>query len=158
MSRYNVNMSSFILILSWTAFKRGNALCRKTLKCEKRKGWKHLCSEFSHKTPTSAIWKFIRAYKNKSLSTDSSPVNYESNLNAQDQLLNKLCPSFCLFLNASSPEPSETSDSARDLFAWIDNPFTTRELESAIYSSKKRSSPWTVLIIISFVPFHLICS
>jgi len=27
---------------NWTAFKRGNTLCRKILKREKRKGWKHL--------------------------------------------------------------------------------------------------------------------
>jgi len=59
---------------------------------------------------------------------------------AQDHLLSKLCPPFCLHLNVSSPESSETPDSVNDPFSMIDNPFTTRELESAIYSSKSRSS------------------
>jgi len=55
---------------NWLAFKRSNIHCRKLLRREKRNGWTQLCSEFSYKTSTVTIWRFIRAFKNKSLSSN----------------------------------------------------------------------------------------
>jgi len=40
---------------SWTVYRHESAHCRKALKKEKRLGWKLLCSEFLHKTPTAEI-------------------------------------------------------------------------------------------------------
>jgi len=126
---------------NWLAFKRENLHCRRILRREKKKGWKLLCSGFSHKTPTAAIWKFIRAYKNKSLSSDCPPEDDQSKTQAQDLLLSKLCPPSCLHSNFPSLESLKRSDSPSSPYAWIDQPFSMRELISAIRSSRKRSAP-----------------
>jgi len=126
---------------NWLAFKRGNIQCRKILRREKREGWKHLCSEFSFKTPTVAIWKFIRAYKNKSLSSNSFSLDDKSKTAAQNQLLSKLCPPSCLHLTLPPLDNLKSEDSLDNPLAWIDNPFSMRELELAIHSTKKKSSP-----------------
>jgi len=126
---------------NWSAYKRGNVLCRRTLKREKRKGWLQLCSEFTHKTPTSDIWRFIRAYKNKSFFSSNSSADYRANSEARDLTLGKLCPPSCLHNNvlpSNSPDIPVSSDHP---FALLGNPFTFKELESAIYSSKAKSSP-----------------
>jgi len=83
----------------------------------------------------------MRAYKNKSLSPDSSPLDDELKAAAQDQLLSKLCPPSCLQPTYPSSERLESANSPHSPFVWFDDPFSVRELESAIHSSNTRSSP-----------------
>jgi len=108
---------------NWLAFKRGNTQCRKVLRREKRREWRLLCSEFSFKTPTAAIWRFMRAYKNKSFSSEGPPLDEESKINAQDQLLSKLCPPSCLHSVSQFLANQESVDSLNDPIGWIDSPF-----------------------------------
>jgi len=126
---------------NWIAYKHEKALCRKTLKREKRNGWKQLCSEFTYKTPTPDIWRFIKAYKNKSLSYSNSSADYNASLEAQDLLLGKLCPPSCLHKTDLISVTPDNADPPENPFAFLDNPFTFKELEMAIYSSKIKSSP-----------------
>jgi len=126
---------------NWLAYKQGNTHCKKILRKEKRRGWRQLCSSFSSKTPTAAIWKFIRSYKNKSLSAENPPLDHTSKIESQNALLSKLCPPSCLHLFFSPLEELKISDSPTSPFAWLDDPFTKVELEVSIDSSKNRSSP-----------------
>jgi len=52
-----------------------------------------------------------------------------------------LCPPSCLQPTFPSSERLESADSPHSPFVWIDDPFSVRELESAIHSSNTRSSP-----------------
>jgi len=126
---------------NWLAYKSSNTQCRRILRREKRKGWRLLCSEFTYKTPTAAIWKFMRAYKNKSFGSASAFMDDDSKIKAQDQLLAKLCPPSCLHFGSSLPPSDDSVTSQNNPLGWIDDPFTTRDLELAIHSSKKKSSP-----------------
>jgi len=126
---------------NWLAYKRGNMQCRKILRRKKRKGWRLLCSEFSFKTPTAAIWRFMRAYKNKSLRSVDAFMDDDSKIRAQDQLLEKLCPPSCLHLDPSLPANLESETSQNNPIGWIDNPLTCRDMELAIQSSRRKSSP-----------------
>jgi len=123
------------------AFKRGNIHCRKILRREKRSGWRQLCSDFSFKTPTAAIWKFIRAYKNKSLSSESSPPDFSAQSESQSLLLSKLCPPSCLHISFPPLEELKLLDSPTSPSAWMDDPFSLAELDASINSSKRKSSP-----------------
>jgi len=60
---------------------------------------------------------------------------------AQNQLLSKLCPPSCFYLILPSLDSLKLEDTPDSPLAWIDNPFSMRELELAIHSSKKKSSP-----------------
>jgi len=106
---------------------------------EKCLWWRLLCSEFSHKTPTAKIWRFIRSYKNKSLRAHLSSPDYNSLVESQDLLLQKLCPPSCLHKFFSPLRPLKALDSSDSPFSWMDNPFSLRELEAAIDFSKKKS-------------------
>jgi len=126
---------------NWLAFKQGNLQCRKILCREKRKGWRLLCTEFSFKTPTAAIWKFMRAFKNKSASPDSPLSDGSMQIKAQDQLLSKLCPPSSFHLDPSLDNCASQTPRNDPSLAWIDDPFSERELDLAVFSSKKKSFP-----------------
>jgi len=145
---------------NWLAFKRGNLRCRKILRREKRKDWKLLCSEFSFKTPTASIWRFIRAFKNKSFSSGNLLSDDNMKIEMQDQLLSKLCPPSCLHLNSSSSVNCAPQVSRSDSpLARIDDPFTALKLDLAVFSSKRKSSPGLDRFdygIIRFLPSDLL--
>jgi len=89
---------------NWKAYKRGNAQCQKVLRREKKAGWRNLCASFNYKTPMTEIWRFVKAYKAKTLAPESPDLNSESLKVIQDSTLNKLCPPSCLYLPYSSLE------------------------------------------------------
>jgi len=128
---------------NWSAYRKESLSCRRILR-EKLLGWKRPCAEFTHKTPTAEIWRFIRSFKNKSLCSNSLPDNF-SLLQSQNSLLNKLCPPSCLrhvMHSCSIPlHILKAQDSPDSPLSWLDDSFTLHELESAIHSSKRYSSP-----------------
>jgi len=95
---------------NWTEFRRETARCRRVLKREKRLGWKNLCSSFSFKTPTPAIWKFIRSYKKKSLARGHPSLDDSVKAESQDLIINKLCPPFCFCFPSQSFEEMKTTE------------------------------------------------
>jgi len=125
---------------NWSAYHREVRSCRKTLRREKLLGWRRLCSEFTHKTPTAEIWRFIRSFKNKSLSVNPPP-DISSLRDSQNNLLNKLCPPSCLHFCPIPLHNLKLQDSPQSPFSWLDDPFTLHEFESAINHSKRNSSP-----------------
>jgi len=102
---------------NWLAYKRGNAQCRRLLRREKRKGWIHLCSEFTHKTPTATIWRFIRSYKNKLICTDRSLPDCNSYNNARHFLLSKLYFPSCFHLCYTSLDSLRSMDLSSSPYA-----------------------------------------
>jgi len=125
---------------NWSAYRRESLSCRRILRREKLLGWKRLCAEFIHKTSTAEIWRFIRSYKNKSLSSNSPPDN-SSLLQSQNSLLNKLCPPSCLHSCSIPLHILKAQDPSDSPLSWLDDSFTLHELESAIHSFKRNSSP-----------------
>jgi len=125
---------------NWSAYRRESLSCRRTLRREKLLGWRRLCSEFTHKTLTAEIWRFIRFFKNKS-PRSNPPPDSSSLLDSQNTLLNKLCPPSCLHLCSLPLHILNSQDSLQSLFSWMDDSFILHELESAINFSKRNSSP-----------------
>jgi len=125
---------------NWSAYRKESLSCKRILRREKLLGWRRLCSEFTHKTPTAEIWRFIRSFKNKSLRSDSLPDN-SSLLDSQNNLLHKLCPPLCLHLCSIPIHILKAQDSPESPLSWLDDPFTLHELDSAINFSKINSSP-----------------
>jgi len=125
---------------NWDAYRRETLVCRRVLRKEKLLGWRSFCSDFTHKTPTAEIWRFIRSFKNKSLRPGPPPD--EASLRAsQNVLLSKLCPPSCLHLCSLPLHILKSQDSPQSPYSWMDDPFTSSEFESAIKVSKRNSSP-----------------
>jgi len=47
------------------SYKHVRSSCLKTLKKQKRRGWREFCTQFDFKTPTSEIWSLIKVFKKK---------------------------------------------------------------------------------------------
>ncbi|XP_011858585.1 PREDICTED: LOW QUALITY PROTEIN: RNA-directed DNA polymerase from mobile element jockey-like [Vollenhovia emeryi] len=79
------------------AYKDTAAICSKTLRTHKRKGWKDLCASFNGNTPSSQMWGFLRSYKNKMLGmvTPRSVRPPESLETQQARAKDNLCPPSC---------------------------------------------------------------
>jgi len=127
---------------NWIEFRRETARCRRVLKKEKRLGWRNLCSSFTSKTPTSAIWKFIRSYKKKSLAKGHVAMDDNETVKLQNIIIDKLCPPSCLHLSYQTLEEMKESDQQKNNpHLWMDEQFKINELEAAIASSKRVSAP-----------------
>jgi len=84
----------------------------------------------------------MRAFKNKSFSSDSLLLDDSMKIKVQDQLLSKLCPPSSFHLDPSSLVNRAPQISRNDPYlAWIDDPFSAFELDLAVFSSKRKSSP-----------------
>jgi len=77
---------------NWKSYKRENMLCQKVFKRKKKAGWRNLCSSFNHKTSMTEIWRFVRAYKTKTLALEFPDLDAVSLSNARESALNKLSP------------------------------------------------------------------
>jgi len=145
---------------NWIAFRRETARCRRVLKREKRLGWRQLCTSFNSKTPTAAIWRFVRAYKKKSLARGIPSLDDGAEIELQDSIINRLCPPSCFHSPSQSFEEMKTTDQSSDSsFLWMDNPFSISELETAIASSRRNSAPGLDRIdyaIIRFFPSYVL--
>jgi len=127
---------------NWISFRREVARCRRVLGREKRLGWRKLCTSFTSKTPTAAVWKFVRIYKKKTLSRGHSFLDDAAEAERQKSIIDKLCPPSCHDFPAQSLEEMEAIDQLNDNpHLWMDDPFSIRELETAIASSRKSSAP-----------------
>jgi len=129
-------------LANWNAYKRENALCQKVLRREKRNGWRNLCSSFNHKTSMTEVWRFVKAYKTKSLASGSPDMDALSHDNARELALNKLCPPSCLHLPYPSLETLMREDrQSPPQHGWMDDPFSLQELDMSIATCKLKSSP-----------------
>jgi len=129
---------------SQISYKRSNAQYQKILRKEKRARWRNLCASFNRKTSDSAmseIWRFVKAYKIKSLTPKSPSLDTNTFEAAQESALNKLCPSSCLHFPYSSLESLMQEDSSPLPFAWIDDPFSSLELDVSVTTCKMSSFP-----------------
>jgi len=127
---------------NWVEFRRETARCRRVLKREKRLGWRNLCSSFTSRTPTTAVWRFIRSYKRKSLTRGQAAVDDREAVELQKVIIDKLSPSSCLHLSSQPLEEMKTMDLQRNnSHLWMDEQFKIEELDAAIASSKRTSAP-----------------
>jgi len=127
---------------NWNSYKRENALCQKVLKKEKKAGWRNLCSSFNHKTSITEVWRFVKAYKAKTLAPESSGLDALALSNAKELALNKLCPPSCLHLPYPSLETLTREDRQfPSQHGWMDDPFSLQELDMSIASCRLKSSP-----------------
>jgi len=53
--------------VNFIAYKRARSSCSKTLKKQKRIGWKKYCLQFNHKTPTSEIQSLVKTFKRRKM-------------------------------------------------------------------------------------------
>jgi len=81
---------------NWIEFRRETARCRRVLKKEKRLGWRNLCSSFTSKIPTSAIWKFIRSYKKKSFVKGHVAMDDNETVKLQNIMMNCVLHHICI--------------------------------------------------------------
>jgi len=126
---------------NWIFFRREVARCKRVFKREKRLGWRQLCTGFTSKTPTAAIWKFVRLYKKKSLTRGHPSLDNSTKAESQKLIINKLCPPSCFRFPVQSFEEMKATDQLNDnSHLWMDDPFSIRELETAIASSRKNSA------------------
>jgi len=61
---------------NWKEYTLANSQCQRILKREKKADWRNLCSSFSHKTPTTEIWRFVKAFKSKTTSLGLPVTDY----------------------------------------------------------------------------------
>jgi len=118
---------------NWRESKRSNSWCQKVLKRKKKIGWRNLSSSFSYRTPTSEKWRFMKAYKSKTISRGRAPMDSDSLAAAQDLMLSKLCPPSCLHRPPSPLELLIQEDiSSLSPHVWLDDPFSQAKLDLAI--------------------------
>jgi len=78
------------------------------------------------------VWRFIRAYKKKSLTGGCFTADDGSLTGARSKIADKLCPPSCLFPPTQSLREMEILDRRSDgVYPWMDNPFEISELEAA---------------------------
>jgi len=84
----------------------------------------------------------VRQYKKKTLSRGLSYLDDIAEAELQDSIIDKLCPPSCPGFPAQTLEEMKAIDQLNDNpHLWIDDPFSIRELETAIASSRKNSVP-----------------
>jgi len=127
---------------NWISYKRSNAQCQQILRREKKAGWRNLCASFNYKTPMSEIWRFIKSYKTKSLTSDPTNPNSDSLHTAHETAFSKLCPPSCSHLSYPPLADILREDSlSSSTNTWLDDPFTSQELDGTIAISRLNSSP-----------------
>lgn len=50
---------------NYLAFKKQEAIARRTLRAEKRRGWKEFFNRLNPNTPITYIWKFVKQFRNR---------------------------------------------------------------------------------------------
>lgn len=120
--------------------KRQEASTRKILRTEKRKSWRSFCKDISSFTNLNTLWRLIKSYKNRYLSSTSSPppsTNYEMP-NGMHNSISALYPSSCV---APPPEFS-LYDNLRPQASVFEAPFSITELRYVLnLMEKKKTSP-----------------
>lgn len=129
-----MNLESYIL------YKKKVAMCRRTLKRQKKLGWSKFCSSFNYKTPISRIWSLVKNFKNRRIRDDI--IDSQMMSCKIDEAINKICPPSC----APAPEYSLETMKLRDLCnsnlqVWMDDPINFKEVKLALEDSKLKSSP-----------------
>jgi len=129
---------------NYEIYKRARLTCSKTLKKQKRLGWKKFCSQFNSKTPTSEIWSLIKSFKRRKKVNPSSILPPCANLQSQhvNDAIDKLCPPSCKHLVWSSLRHMEVEDDQLNNINYdLGKVFSETELYSAIRKMKLNSAP-----------------
>ncbi|KYN10136.1 hypothetical protein ALC57_17731 [Trachymyrmex cornetzi] len=81
---------------NFLAFKRARAACSRKLYKTKRKQWKKFVGSFDCKTPTTDIWRLIKAFKRRNLADFNNIIpGSEQQRDLLSEAVNKICPPFC---------------------------------------------------------------
>lgn len=124
---------------NYLSFKRQEAIARRVLKSEKRKGWREFCQTLSPRTSITRIWSVVKRFKNRRLEI-AKPVSL-SNLTFLPEVLStisSICPPSSLHLTYSSlQELPQNSTQCHSFFS----PFFCREFCSVLSDLKIKSSP-----------------
>lgn len=122
---------------NYLAFKKQEAISRRILKSEKRKGWREFCQSLTPSTPVSHLWKVVKRFKNRHLGTVTPP---HTNVVVPKEIyntINSLCPSSVLHQKYFSSKDFSSNYKCN----MFDTPFSINELNSVIRSVKPRSLP-----------------
>jgi len=129
---------------NYEKYKRARLTCSKTLKKQKRLGWKKFCSNFNCKTPTSEIWSLIKCFKRRKKIDSSSilPPDDISQSQHVNDAIDKLCPPSCKHLAWSSLSHMEAEDHQLNGINFdMGKVFSETELYAAIKKMKLNSAP-----------------
>jgi len=123
---------------NYLAFKKQEAITRRTLRTEKSKGWKEFCASLNPNTPISHLWSFIKRFRTRHFENPNIPLssNLHSSQSVQESI-NSLCPPSVFHRTFSSIDEFPTNYSCK----MFDYPFSLQELISVTRNLKTRSSP-----------------
>lgn len=118
---------------NYLAFKRQEAVSRRVLRAEKRKGWRDYRRSLTFGTPVTHIWRTIKRFKNRHMGIPVSPpcsslVIFEEIRNS----VNSMCPSSSAHRLYFFPEDFLTDYICK----MFESPFSYPELISAVRSVK----------------------
>jgi len=123
---------------NYLGFKKQEAISRRVLRAEKRRGWREFCSNLNPNTPVTHLWNFIKRFRTRHFESPKTPSssNYCPSDTVQNTI-NSLCPPFAFHQAFSSMKDFPQNYSCKIL----DHPFSKVELTSVIRFLKIRSSP-----------------
>jgi len=118
--------------------KRQEASTRKILRVEKRKNWRSFCKEITSFTQINTLWKLIKRYRNRYLTStpSSSPSTNHGIPKGMQNTIASLCPSSCI----APPPDFSLHDNIRNLASVFDSPFSTAELRYVLNAMKKKKT------------------
>ncbi|XP_018360479.1 PREDICTED: uncharacterized protein LOC108759503 [Trachymyrmex cornetzi] len=100
---------------NWIAYKKEVTECRRILRKTKKHKWRDFCKSFTGNTPSTHLWKLVKAFKNRRL---APPLQSTEELQkAQSMAINKLCllPAVLRTLPQSTRCLQRTQDTLRRL-------------------------------------------
>lgn len=129
--------------------KRQEASTKKILRNEKRRSWRFFCEDISSYTKLNTLWKLIKRYKNRYL---TSTISYPTSSNGISQDMHNtiasLCPPSCVAPSPALMSPANN----RPLTSVFDPPFSLAELHYVLNAmKKKKTSPGSDQITYSMI-------
>lgn len=111
--------------------KRLEAIAKKTFKKAKKDSWATFTDSIDFRSST-LVWSKIKRFRNRNLPDSSSLPNNANSIINMTNLIPSICPSSCCFPNF----PTSFLDNPQ-----LDTPFSSQELQAALYRSKRNSAP-----------------
>lgn len=107
---------------------------KRTLKKEKRQGWREFCSTISPQSKLSRIWKIIKKFKNRYIGSNSPEITSNNGILTDIQeIISSLCPPSTKN-NIEIIDNDQGNSSTCTIF---NKPFTIEELYYVIHNTKK---------------------
>lgn len=132
----NIDIDNYVL------FKKALAKSRRLLSKKKKSGWINFCESLSPRSPSSLVWRKIKAYRN---SRNDSPPLVSNDTSWLEAFIDKLAPAFV------PPEEYIHTIASNLSFSSMDGPFSYDELCAAL-NHLKDSAPG-----LDGIPYSFIC-